>query len=154
MQQALPRQFNPVAADRQHPVTLMAEPFVAPFFEDFDAEFAAEITGIKVAALELENARRDKKIGKSLEARLLLKGDSVKEIEQLGWDTPLLEEFFIVSGLSLSRNGGGSERVAVVEPAEGQKCPRCWRVTPTIGKNQKHPQICERCATMVEQLKP
>ena len=72
------------------------------------------------------------------------------EIEQLGWDQALLEEFFIVSGFSLSRNGAGAERAAVVEPADGKKCPRCWRVTPSIGKNSKHPQICERCATMVD----
>jgi len=105
-----------------------------------------------VAALELENARRDKKIGKSLEARLVLKGDRVAEIESLGWGQALLEEFFIVSGLSLNRNGAGAERAAAVEPAEGQKCPRCWRVTPTVGKNSKHPQVCERCAGMIELL--
>lgn len=121
-----------------------------------DTALESQVEALKkwrdVAALELENARRDKKIGKSLEAKLVLKGDRVAEIEQLGWDQALLEEFFIVSGLGLSRNGAGQERAALVEQAEGEKCPRCWRITPTVGGNPKHPQICERCASMVELL--
>jgi isoleucyl-tRNA synthetase len=130
--------------------------FAPPRPELRDLKLEEQVEALKkwrdVAALELENARRDKKIGKSLEACLMLKGDLVAEIEGLGWDQALLEEFFIVSGLRLSRNGAGQERTAVVEPAEGQKCPRCWRVTPTIGKNSKHPQICERCAGMIDLL--
>ncbi|HVL22348.1 MAG TPA: zinc finger domain-containing protein, partial [Amaricoccus sp.] len=35
--------------------------------------------------------------------------------------------------------------VAVVPaPAEGEKCARCWKILPDVGRHA-HPQVCERC---------
>ena len=36
-----------------------------------------------------------------------------------------------------------------VEPAEGRKCERCWKVLPTVGSDPKHPTLCPRCARVV-----
>jgi isoleucyl-tRNA synthetase len=32
-----------------------------------------------------------------------------------------------------------------VVPAEGQKCHRCWLVSPTVGLDSDHPGVCARC---------
>jgi isoleucyl-tRNA synthetase len=39
-----------------------------------------------------------------------------------------------------------------VVPAEGEKCERCWIVTPDVGKNEAHPDICPRCADVIDRL--
>src|SRR5437763_12566727 len=55
MQQSLPRELDAVAVDREHPITLMAEPLIAPFVENFDAKLAAEVAGVEIAPLKLQN---------------------------------------------------------------------------------------------------
>ncbi|WP_409359880.1 zinc finger domain-containing protein [Aneurinibacillus thermoaerophilus] len=39
----------------------------------------------------------------------------------------------------------------VVTPAEGEKCERCWVITPEVGHDADHPTLCVRCATVVKQ---
>ena len=34
--------------------------------------------------------------------------------------------------------------------AEGEKCQRCWRVLPEVGTLPDHPDLCRRCADVVE----
>jgi len=41
---------------------------------------------------------------------------------------------------------------ASVSPAPGTKCERCWVLCPSVGSNQVHPHICERCVEVVESL--
>ncbi|WP_278932012.1 isoleucine--tRNA ligase [Moraxella osloensis] len=38
----------------------------------------------------------------------------------------------------------------IVEPAQGEKCVRCWHIREDIGINPAHPEICGRCAENVE----
>ena len=39
--------------------------------------------------------------------------------------------------------------IAVVcKPAVGQKCARCWKISPEVGKSV--PELCSRCAHVVE----
>jgi isoleucyl-tRNA synthetase len=33
-----------------------------------------------------------------------------------------------------------------VSPADGAKCPRCWLIKTDIGANERHPELCGRCA--------
>jgi len=42
---------------------------------------------------------------------------------------------------------GVAVRVAL---AEGEKCQRCWRVLPEVGTVPDHPDLCRRCADVVE----
>jgi len=39
-----------------------------------------------------------------------------------------------------------------VTPADGKKCVRCWLSSPTVGENPKHPDLCQRCASVVEEI--
>jgi isoleucyl-tRNA synthetase len=43
---------------------------------------------------------------------------------------------------------------ALVEPAPGHKCARCWMVLPEVGKNPKHDDLCNRCAGAIEGASP
>jgi len=90
----------------------------------------------------LEEQRRLKKIGKSLEAGVQIKGGGLA-VEDAG----LLEEVCLVSGVEVA---GGAEAIEVaVFPAEGQKCERCWKHSESVGKKKEHPTLCGRCAEVV-----
>ena len=40
----------------------------------------------------------------------------------------------------------------LVEPAEGEKCERCWIHEPTVGANSAHPKICNRCLGILDRI--
>jgi isoleucyl-tRNA synthetase len=31
-----------------------------------------------------------------------------------------------------------------------KKCARCWRHRPTVGMSKEHPDLCDRCESVVE----
>jgi isoleucyl-tRNA synthetase len=37
-----------------------------------------------------------------------------------------------------------------VVKSEAQKCGRCWRYLESVGKHKRHPELCDRCASVVE----
>jgi isoleucyl-tRNA synthetase len=39
-----------------------------------------------------------------------------------------------------------------VEPASGEKCPRCWHFSQGIGTDREQPEVCPRCAEVLRQL--
>jgi isoleucyl-tRNA synthetase len=103
----------------------------------------------------LEQARNEKKIGKSLTAAITLymSGD----VRKLLTSIPSLEKLFIVSQVNLAgeANEAPEDAVAfeqlaiVVEQAEGETCERCWVVSTTVGSNSEHPGLCSSCADTV-----
>jgi isoleucyl-tRNA synthetase len=131
-------------------VHLAAFPKVDDRWRDRDLELRWEkILEIRsVAALELEKAREQKTIGKSLEAQVRIEPDTAATQELLTRLGPLLESVLIVSQVKIGQLTGGPLRVTVT-PAGGQKCIRCWRWTDGVGKNAAHPQLCGRCAEVV-----
>ena len=38
----------------------------------------------------------------------------------------------------------------VVEPAQGARCERCWRVLPEVGQVHAHADLCRRCAEVID----
>lgn len=36
-----------------------------------------------------------------------------------------------------------------VHPAAGEKCPRCWNHSVTIGAPGHHAELCDRCAKVL-----
>jgi isoleucyl-tRNA synthetase len=59
-----------------------------------------------------------------------------------------LEEFFILSDLTIET---AAEASASITKTPNKKCGRCWRHRPMVGKIEKYPDLCERCAEVVEQ---
>ncbi|MBE3596264.1 MAG: isoleucine--tRNA ligase [Hydrogenibacillus sp.] len=107
----------------------------------------------------LEEARRVKTIGNSLEAHVHLYPNE-QTAQALAAYGPL-EELFIVSKLTVHPPGtdpgdgahcghGVSVRVEV---APGKKCERCWMVLEDVGTAPEHPTLCVRCAETVAALR-
>ncbi len=101
----------------------------------------------------LEAARRDKMIGASTEAKVVLSATGAAR-ELLEKNLAELPTLFIVSQvelaepspkaqpLSLPGTFSGSTMHAEVRPADGEKCPRCWVWAVEVGKGQ---DVCNKC---------
>ncbi len=99
----------------------------------------------------LEAARREKRIGKALEARVTL---SDAPIERTDSNSEMLRELLNVSQLDLSSSGKESASLEVsVAHADGQKCERCWHWETDVGSNPEHPTLCGRCVDAIRQFK-
>ncbi len=111
----------------------------------------------------LEHARRDKTIGLSLDAEVLLQveGETAAFLED---KIDLLKELCIVSSLRVVDDAAALAGQGVVEceevaglkvavrPAPGEKCERCWIIATTVGEDKEHPTLCSRCAAVVRSL--
>jgi isoleucyl-tRNA synthetase len=125
-----------------------------------DQKWAKILDIREFAAKPLEEKRRAKEIGHSLNAEVILYADgelyefikniendlatilivsqaSVKKLSELGTDEAYSSEEFV-------------NLKAVINKAKGEKCERCWIYTEDIGQDPDHPEICARCA---EELK-
>jgi isoleucyl-tRNA synthetase len=91
----------------------------------------------------VEHARQEKLIGNTLEARVVLNSDS-DVTEKISKEE--LEEFFILSDLTIQQ---ANEASASVTKTPYKKCARCWRHRPTVGASKAHPDLCDRCETVV-----
>ena len=97
----------------------------------------------------LEEKRRAKEIGHSLDAKLLVAAPS-DDYRRLAAYKEELQFILIVSQLELTEKKDGSIETAV-EKADGEKCERCWNYSVDIGKNESHPTVCARCAVHLAQ---
>jgi isoleucyl-tRNA synthetase len=91
----------------------------------------------------IEHARQEKLIGNTLEARVVLNSDS-DVTERIPKEE--LEEFFILSDLTIQQ---AKEASASVTKTPYKKCARCWRHRPTVGTSKAHPDLCDRCESVV-----
>lgn len=103
----------------------------------------------------LEEARKNKVIGKPLEAWVTVYADdeTAALLETVPADE--LAALCIVSKLRVIRgNGEGMQGESLpvqiaIERASGDKCERCWMYVDSIGQDSKHPTLCARCAAVV-----
>ena len=113
-----------------------------------EANFETLMTLRGIIAQSVETARKQKQIGNALEAAITLEIADPALLEKMQGREPELEEFFIVSKLTLA---SGPETRATLIATPDQKCSRCWRHKPTVGENHDHPELCDRCADVVSQ---
>ena len=94
----------------------------------------------------LEEKRRDKIIGNSLSARVVItaRGPVGQLLET---HQPHLPMLFNVSdvALHLGPAGEGDDVQVAVEKAPGVKCGRCWRFVPGVRTEPEWEGICDRC---------
>jgi isoleucyl-tRNA synthetase len=96
----------------------------------------------------LEDLRQEKKIASNQEASVAVYcGDEelVGILNEFG-----LEQFAalcIVSEVRLQKGTG--ETTVVAEKSSYRKCDRCWNLWPSVGADVKHPDLCERCISVV-----
>ncbi|MEI3608223.1 isoleucine--tRNA ligase [Pseudogracilibacillus sp. SO10305] len=102
----------------------------------------------------LEEARNEKVIGKPLEAKITIaaKDEETKAILE---SIPHIHQLLIVSEAVIGEKHENAKEYqyvyVCVEKHEGEKCDRCWMHAHTVGKNEKHPTLCDRCAEVVEE---
>jgi isoleucyl-tRNA synthetase len=97
----------------------------------------------------LEEARNNKVIGKSFEAKLTLYPDqNMKEFLLSFSDN--LAQLFIVSQMEIKDQGEGKYHfdgfMVDVLPAEGERCERCWQIVDYTNNG-----LCVRCENIVKQ---
>ncbi len=104
----------------------------------------------------LEQARTDKTIRSSLEAKITLfcSADLAEFLRAI--PEAELEDLLIVSQIEITEGEGGmkgelEDLGVVVVHAEGEKCARCWKYDPTVGSHSEHPTLCARCAAILEE---
>jgi isoleucyl-tRNA synthetase len=112
---------------------------------------------------KLEEKRRDKVIGSSLEAKVIIYAQQASPAlyDVLKPYESFLPTLFIVSQVELQSvqqvptdprflvNLGEGLAVDVVR-ASGAKCERCWNYRDAVGKDRDHPTLCERCVEAVQ----
>ncbi|MEH1782472.1 MAG: isoleucine--tRNA ligase [Nostoc sp.] len=110
----------------------------------------------------LEQARIEKLIGSSLEAKALIHiphkqlGDAIKAFNPVkGNGIDELRYLLLTSQVELLDSAEGLQGLEYtaqtedwgigVVKADGQKCDRCWNYSTRMGESAEHPLICERC---------
>jgi len=105
----------------------------------------------RVVTAALEVQRSDKVIGASLEAAPVVhlrEADMLEVLRSVDF-----ADICITSDISLTGDPAPAEAyrlpevegvTVVFEKAEGQKCQRCWKILPDVGRHA-HPATCARC---------
>jgi isoleucyl-tRNA synthetase len=94
----------------------------------------------------LEQKRKEKIIGTSLGARVVLKakGPVAALLDRHRAELPMLLNVSEVSLTVVSVTGDGKVEVET-EKAPGVKCARCWRFVPSVRAEPEWAGICDRC---------
>ena len=120
----------------------------------------------------LEQARSDKAIGSSLEAkvrlhveddafeRALAEMNPAESMSDVSDGVDELRYLFLVSQVELVDSAADLEGTKysaaadgvqiVVLDADGQKCDRCWNYSTHVGESDAHPTICDRCVAALD----
>jgi len=102
-----------------------------------------------VVTKALEEARKEKKIGLSLDAQVHLHLPE-KIFSFLQPYEKDLKFVFIVSSVTLFQSTDEKEVRAEVSRAEGKKCERCWNYEVSVGRHTEHQSICQRCVEAIQ----
>ncbi len=107
----------------------------------------------------LEIARRDKRIGSSLEAapHVHIAEDHVLAVMQ----RVDVAQLAITSGIHLGPGDGPDDAFRLADVpgvavsfarAEGGKCARCWKILPEVEETSRTAHVCARCSGALEEL--
>ena len=106
----------------------------------------------------LEDARKEKVIGSSLDAKVTIYCDNdeydfIKSIGEKEFSVILISsrvEVVKTSDLTCGIKGENTNISVEVSKADGEKCERCWIYDETVGQDSNHPTLCSRCANVIE----
>lgn len=134
-----------------------ANPQHLGFAAEMESKWDAFMTIRDEVLKAMEEARRNKVFGNSVDAKLDLYPHT-EEAARVLQAMDDLADLFIVAQVDLHAAGETAPAEAavlegisvLVSPADGVKCDRCRVVRKDVGVHPSHPQICGRCATIVE----
>jgi isoleucyl-tRNA synthetase len=127
------------------------------FFEGGDLDYKAEslfnqaLYFRKMIGPHIEQERTRGAIGTSQQASVLLEYADEDQLLDDWWlsQTELLAQILIVSEVNLVKQK--SLKIAVTKTPY-KKCARCWRHRPTVGTSKAHPDLCDRCESVVSAM--
>jgi isoleucyl-tRNA synthetase len=129
-------------------------PEVQPQWQNADlARRWEQLLEVRVAVqAALEEQRREKVIGSSLEADVQICANSERYefLKQYETDLPTI---LIVSRVELKKVNNLPHKpdfAAIVSKATSKKCERCWNYREAVGKHADHPTLCDRCVEAVQ----
>ncbi len=138
------------------------ESVMLDFYPKVNAKFENQTLELKwerlikvkeAVAKKLEVARAEKKIGLSLEAKVILYAEA-EEHDFIKNNLAILKEICMVSELEISENRRNQdEEVGIgveVKKADGEKCERCWQYSTTVGEDSDYPTLCHDCAEVMK----
>jgi len=141
-------------AAREESVHIALFPTSADLDALADADLVARwqrLTDLREQVLaEIEPLRKDKRIGSSLQAKVVVSATKA-ELAQLEPFAKQLPMLFIVSDVELRPAPEDVEAHAeawprvVIERAGGVKCERCWRYVPEVSADPAWAGLCDRC---------
>ena len=105
---------------------------------------------------KLEAERQAGLIGHSLDAKVLLNvvNDEYSFIKD--YTESEVSDLFIVSQVKFVNDSLAESEIEgisiAVEKASGEKCERCWKYDEKVGHNHNHPDVCPRCAGVLEKM--
>lgn len=151
--------YMPKADDAPVSVQLLEMPTAdtSCYDEALEAKWTRLLELRETVSKELENARRDKVIGHSLDAAVAIyaKGEDYALLASI---EDILSKIFIVSKAVLAEEGTefmpaeGADIAVKVAAAKGIKCERCWIYSESVGESAEYPTLCARCAEVVKEL--
>ncbi|MBY0428774.1 MAG: isoleucine--tRNA ligase [Alphaproteobacteria bacterium] len=107
----------------------------------------------------IEKKRAEKVVGSSLQATptVYLKQNDAKLLQTVDFADICITSFLhVITDKAAPADAFKLPEVpdvaVVVDAAKGNKCERCWCVKEEVGKHPKHPTLCVRCETAVEQM--
>ena len=100
-----------------------------------------------VVAQAVEPARQQKLIGNALEAAIDLDIADEALLASAREVPEQLEEALILSEIRLR---SASKTEARLSRSAHRRCGRCWRHRASVGFSEKHPELCDRCESVLE----
>ncbi|MFN7182234.1 MAG: class I tRNA ligase family protein, partial [Planctomycetota bacterium] len=101
----------------------------------------------------LEELRSKKIIGRSREAEIEIKIKDNSFHQFLNSIHDELADIFLVSKVTFYLDSSlSSDYLIFAKKSDAPKCARCWLHTHSVGKNPRHPTICEKCLSIIEKL--
>ena len=152
------REPSPATVDSVH-LSTFPEPVALSDEEDLEAKWKQLLAIRTVVLSALEQQRREKVIGSSLEARVVLNVVPALYGFLQAYENDLPTLFIVSQVVVRSTENPSGERhlesdealgmsVNVVK-AEGEKCERCWNYRASVGSAPEHPTLCDRCIEAV-----
>jgi isoleucyl-tRNA synthetase len=139
-------EFLPVVEGREASVHLALFPKPEEIYAEDPTALLAEWKQIfevrDLSMLVLEEARKEKRIGKGLEAELKIQA-SGNLLELLRSHATGLKEILNVSKVQVL---DGPELSVAALPASGSKCARCWNFMPVVAPYGVWADVCTRCS--------
>jgi isoleucyl-tRNA synthetase len=148
-------EYLPTVEGREASVHLAQFPAPSEVFSENPAPLLDEwkhIFSVRDEALRaLEDARKDKQIGKGLEAELEIAATG-DELDLLKRHAAGLKEIVNVSGVRVVEASTHDVLEIGVLPATGHKCARCWNFMPEVADYGIWHNVCTRCHSALKEM--